>query len=86
MRLFNVGRINAFISNNEVTQYFTNNHFPPIKVKEEFVVYDSDIDLDSSCSHATSNSTKTVSCVTRTGSKYRIGDKNRKVFRRSTDG
>ncbi len=46
MRLFDVGRENAFEQNEEVVKYLTDQKFPPMKVVREFVVYDSHIELD----------------------------------------
>ena len=46
MRLFNVGRQNAFAQNENVITYLTGQNFPPLKVVREFVVYDSYIGLD----------------------------------------
>ncbi|CAF1386676.1 unnamed protein product [Didymodactylos carnosus] len=80
MRLFNVSRVNAFIRNDTIINYLTMNHFPPLKVEREFVVYDSNIDLDNGWSH-TRNECENGSTKTSTGSKYRIGSKNRKFFR-----
>lgn len=79
MRLFNVGRINAFKQNNYIIQYLTNKQFLPLKVESHFVVYDSNIDLDNGWSHVISNPTKTDSAVNVIRPKYCIGGKNRKV-------
>jgi len=46
MRLFDVGRDNAFIRNDEVVKYLTDSKFPPLKVVREFIVHDSYIELD----------------------------------------
>jgi hypothetical protein len=84
MRLFNVGRINAFKQNDYIIQHLTNNQFLPLKMESHFVVYDSNIDLDNGWSHVMSNPPKTDSTVNVIRPKYRFGDKNRKVCR-STD-
>ncbi|CAF3734047.1 unnamed protein product [Rotaria sp. Silwood1] len=47
MRLFDVGRENAFKNSDEVIEYLTKNNFPPLKVVREFIVYDTHIELDS---------------------------------------
>ncbi|CAF1102092.1 unnamed protein product [Rotaria sordida] len=85
MRLFNVGKRNAFITNDYIVQYLTGNDFMPLKVEHHFVVYDSNIDLDHKWSIVTSDSLRTNSTITRTGPRYRIGCKNRKVPQRSTE-
>jgi hypothetical protein len=46
MRLFDVGRENAFMMNDSVVDFLTENNFPPLKVVREFVVYDNYIELD----------------------------------------
>lgn len=46
MRLFDVGRTSAFATNETIVQYLTEQHFTPLKVVREFVVYDSYIELD----------------------------------------
>jgi hypothetical protein len=46
MRVFDFGRGNAFIRNDEIVEYLTGNKFPPLKVVREFVVHDSHIELD----------------------------------------
>jgi len=46
MRLFDVGRVDAFEQNDAVVDYLTAKNFPPLKVVREFVVYDTYIDLD----------------------------------------
>jgi hypothetical protein len=86
MRLFYVGRRYAFIENKKVIQYLTENDFRPLKVQKQFVVYDSNIDLDNEYIHVTSNPSRTYSTVTtsNTRRRYRIGTKNRKTCIRST--
>jgi hypothetical protein len=87
MRLFNVGKNKALIQNNSTIQYLTNHSFPPLKVESQFVVYDSNIDLDNGWSHiiptrstadSPANSTRRQYC-------FCIGGKNRKVPDRSTN-
>ncbi len=87
MRLFNVGRKNALIENNYIIQYLMNHSLPPLKVESQFVVYDSNIDLDNGWSHiiptrstadSPANSTRRQYC-------FCIGGKNRKVPDRSTN-
>jgi hypothetical protein len=46
MRLFDVGRDNAFEINDEIVEFLTENNFPPLKVVREYVVYDTYIELD----------------------------------------
>jgi hypothetical protein len=46
MRLFDVGRNNAFTINDQIVKYLTDKKFPPLKVVREFVVHDSHIELD----------------------------------------
>lgn len=47
MRLFYTGRTVAFERNDEVIEYLTRSHFPPLKTVREFIVYDTHIELDS---------------------------------------
>jgi hypothetical protein len=61
-----------------------NHHFTPVKIEKQFVVYDSNIDLDNGLSHVISSPPTTDSIVTNIRPKYRIGFKNREVFSRST--
>jgi len=86
MRLFYVGRRYAFIENKKVIQYLTENDFRPLKVQKQFVVYDSNIDLDNEYIHVTSNPSRTYSTITTRNirRRYRIGTKNRKTCIRST--
>lgn len=46
MRIFNLGRKQAFQQNDDVIEYFKRNHFTPLKVVREFIVHDSYIELD----------------------------------------
>ncbi|CAF1248924.1 unnamed protein product [Adineta steineri] len=46
MRLFDVGRIHALNQNDYIIQYSTVCNFSPLKIKKEFVIYDSDINFD----------------------------------------
>ena len=46
MRLFDVGRKNAFDNSDLVVEYLTKRKFPPLKVVREFVVYDTNIEID----------------------------------------
>ncbi|CAF4279900.1 unnamed protein product, partial [Adineta steineri] len=87
MRLFNVGRIYAFRRNDYMIEFLTDNNFPPLKIKKEFVVYDSDIYFDHRYQSYISTSYTTFSFITNTNRKYRLlnYNKSRKVFRRSTD-
>ncbi|CAF3146423.1 unnamed protein product, partial [Rotaria sp. Silwood2] len=77
MRLFNCGRRNAWTRNDFISRHLHQRRFYPLRVKEQFVVYDSNIALDNPWSTAD---------VTRTagGPKYRIGGKYRKVPPRSS--
>lgn len=46
MRLFDSGRENALLRNENIVNYLTSKSFPPLKVVREFIVYDNHIDLD----------------------------------------
>jgi len=89
MRLFTLGRKDALIKNDDVIQYLKR-YFPPLKVESQFVVYDSNIDLDYQWTHHIESSSPIAtypSTSVRTYPKYciHIGGKNRKVFERSTN-
>ncbi|CAF3966564.1 unnamed protein product [Rotaria sp. Silwood1] len=85
MRLFNSGRRNALIGNNNIIQYLTRYDFLPLKVEQYFVAYDSNIDLDKRWKRITSDLPQTKSKIVRIGHKYRIGGIRRKVPKRSTE-
>ena len=84
MRLFDVGKTNATIRNNHIIRYLTCNHYPPVKVEEGFIIYDSNISLDSGWGEIILDLSKTSSFSIDTRSKCRVGFKNRKPFDRST--
>lgn len=46
VRLFDVGRQEAFQTNERIVAHLTNWKYPPLKVVREFVVYDSHIEID----------------------------------------
>lgn len=46
LRLFQMGRKNAFEYHEQIINYLTENKFPPLKTVREFAVYDSHIALD----------------------------------------
>ncbi|CAF1036464.1 unnamed protein product [Rotaria magnacalcarata] len=84
MRLFHTGRKNAYVTNNYILQSLTRNDFSPVEVENEFVVYDSNINLDSGWGETIPKSLQSNSSVTKPSAKYRIGFKNRKYFPRSS--
>ncbi|CAF4354745.1 unnamed protein product, partial [Rotaria magnacalcarata] len=69
---------------NYILQSLTRNDFSPVEVENEFVVYDSNINLDSGWGETIPNSLESNSSVTKPSAKYRIGFKNRKYFPRSS--
>ncbi|CAF1243146.1 unnamed protein product [Rotaria sordida] len=85
MRLFNVGRINAFSENNRTAQNLRYYYDVLLENESTFVVYDSNIELENQSNLVTLTSSKTQSTAIMTGPRYLISFKNRKAFGRSTD-
>ncbi|CAF1430630.1 unnamed protein product [Adineta steineri] len=80
LRLFNVGREKALIENDYLMERLTANNFPPLDIESNFIVYDSNINLDNEWNSDTSEEPKTNSTITNVKQRYRIGFSNRKCI------
>ncbi|CAF1260532.1 unnamed protein product [Adineta steineri] len=80
LRLFNIGREKALIENDYLMKCLTADNFLPLDIESNFIVYDSNINLDNEWNSDTFEQPKTNSTMTNAKQRYRIGFSNRKCI------